>query len=288
MCSSDLMYAVVKTGGKQYRVAKDDVIAVEKLEGNAGDAVELDQVLAMDDGKGLTVGAPLVDGARVAAVREVAGAVLTAVLTTVISFLPVFAMEGAEGKLFKPLAYTKTFALLASIALSLTVLPSLLSILLDGRLSSGALRRFACALLGFIGVLYGAFYSGWLGAFVAAFALCQWLRDYLSAAPRRVLGMLCIGAIVLGSVGVLADHWLPLGVEGGRGRNIAFVALVVGGLLLFFKGFQRVYPRYLNWCLQHKWLSSIAPVILVVMGGAVFTIVMAILLPIISLNQLVV
>lgn len=202
------------------------------------------------------------------AVREVAGAVLTAVLTTVISFLPVFAMEGAEGKLFKPLAYTKTFALLASIALSLTVLPSLLSILLDGRLSSGALRRFACALLGFIGVLYGAFYSGWLGAFVAAFALCQWLRDYLSAAPRRVLGMLCIGAIVLGSVGVLADHWLPLGVEGGRGRNIAFVALVVGGLLLFFKGFQRVYPRYLNWCLQHKWLSSIAPVILVVMGGA--------------------
>ncbi|MEK9647273.1 MAG: 50S ribosomal protein L21 [Alphaproteobacteria bacterium] len=61
------MYAVVKTGGKQYRVAKDDVIAVEKLEGNAGDAVELDQVLAMDDGKGLTMGAPLVDGARVAA-----------------------------------------------------------------------------------------------------------------------------------------------------------------------------------------------------------------------------
>ncbi len=61
------MYAVVKTGGKQYRVAKNDVVAVEKLEGNAGDVVELDQVLAMDDGKALMVGAPLVDGARVAA-----------------------------------------------------------------------------------------------------------------------------------------------------------------------------------------------------------------------------
>ena len=61
------MYAVVKTGGKQYRVAKDDVIVVEKLAGDAGDVIELDQVLAMDDGKGLTVGAPLVDGARVAA-----------------------------------------------------------------------------------------------------------------------------------------------------------------------------------------------------------------------------
>ncbi|NBT29751.1 MAG: 50S ribosomal protein L21 [Gammaproteobacteria bacterium] len=61
------MYAVVKTGGKQYRVAKNDVLTVEKLDGDAGASVELGEVLAMDDGKGLTVGAPLVDGARVAA-----------------------------------------------------------------------------------------------------------------------------------------------------------------------------------------------------------------------------
>ena len=61
------MYAVVKTGGKQYRVAKDDVLTVEKLDGDAGARVELSEVLAMDDGKGLTVGAPLVVGARVAA-----------------------------------------------------------------------------------------------------------------------------------------------------------------------------------------------------------------------------
>src|SRR5690606_23616451 len=50
------------------------------------------------------------------AASEVGGAVLTAVATTIVSFLPVFAMTGAEGKLFTPLAYTKTFALLASIA----------------------------------------------------------------------------------------------------------------------------------------------------------------------------
>ncbi len=201
------------------------------------------------------------------AVREVAGAVLTAVLTTIISFLPVFAMEGAEGKLFKPLAYTKTFALLASIVLSLSVLPSLLSILLDVRLSSGMLRRFACALLALVGVLFGVLYSIWFGAFVTAFALCQVLREYLPAPSRRAVDVLCIGAIVLGSVGVLAHHWLPLGVEGGRWRNIAFVALMVGGLLLLFKGFQRVYPRYLSWCLHHKWTSSLSPVLLVVMGG---------------------
>ncbi len=61
------MYAVIKTGGKQYRVAKDDVIVVERLVGTAGDKIELDQVLMLDDGKGPTLGTPLVDGARVAA-----------------------------------------------------------------------------------------------------------------------------------------------------------------------------------------------------------------------------
>tara|TARA_R110000868_G_scaffold14669_1_gene67891 strand:- start:11095 stop:11679 length:585 start_codon:yes stop_codon:yes gene_type:complete len=61
------MYAVVKTGGKQYRVAKDDVLTVEKLDGDAGAVVELENVLAMDDGKGLTIGTPMIDGARVAA-----------------------------------------------------------------------------------------------------------------------------------------------------------------------------------------------------------------------------
>ncbi|MFT5489194.1 MAG: large subunit ribosomal protein L21 [Paracoccaceae bacterium] len=61
------MYAVVKTGGKQYRVAKDDVLTVEKLDGEAGAVVELEEVLAIDDGKGLTIGTPMIDGARVAA-----------------------------------------------------------------------------------------------------------------------------------------------------------------------------------------------------------------------------
>ncbi|WP_321576126.1 50S ribosomal protein L21 [Sneathiella sp. HT1-7] len=62
------MFAVIKTGGKQYKVAKDDVIKVERLAGEAGDSVQLDEVLAIsgDDGA-LTVGAPLLDGAVVSA-----------------------------------------------------------------------------------------------------------------------------------------------------------------------------------------------------------------------------
>ncbi len=57
--------------------------------------------------------------------KEVAGAIVTAVSTTVISFIPVFTMTAAEGKLFRPLAFTKTFALLAALALALLIIPPL-------------------------------------------------------------------------------------------------------------------------------------------------------------------
>lgn len=61
------MFAVVKTGGKQYKVASGDVIKVEKLDAEAGATVELDQVLMVGDDAKVTVGAPLVTGASVAA-----------------------------------------------------------------------------------------------------------------------------------------------------------------------------------------------------------------------------
>jgi len=60
------MYAVVKTGGKQYRVAKDDIIKIERLPGDAGDTITLGDVLMVGEGDDVTVGAPLVDGASVA------------------------------------------------------------------------------------------------------------------------------------------------------------------------------------------------------------------------------
>ena len=59
------MYAVIKTGGKQYRVQAGDMLIVEKLDGEPGAKVAFDQVLMMGDGAGVTVGAPLVDGAVV-------------------------------------------------------------------------------------------------------------------------------------------------------------------------------------------------------------------------------
>ena len=62
-----VMFAVIRTGGKQYRVAANDVIAVEKLAGEAGRTIEFGEVLALSKGEGLTLGAPLIEGARVSA-----------------------------------------------------------------------------------------------------------------------------------------------------------------------------------------------------------------------------
>ncbi len=64
------MYAVIATGGKQYRVEKGSVLRIEKLTAEPGAAVSFDQVLLVGNGEGVKVGAPLVSGASVAATIE--------------------------------------------------------------------------------------------------------------------------------------------------------------------------------------------------------------------------
>ena len=73
------MYAVVKTGGKQYRVEKEDVVLVEKLNANDGDQVVLDNVLMIGEGKKVTLGNPMIDDAAVMAqvVRQTRGPKIT-------------------------------------------------------------------------------------------------------------------------------------------------------------------------------------------------------------------
>ena len=61
------MYAVIKTGGKQYRVSKDDVLQIERLEGDAGAKIEFTDVLMVGKGSSVKVGSPMVAGAKVTA-----------------------------------------------------------------------------------------------------------------------------------------------------------------------------------------------------------------------------
>lgn len=61
------MFAVIKTGGKQYKVAKDDIVVVEKLDGEAGASIALESVLMLGDETSVTTGTPFIEGASVAA-----------------------------------------------------------------------------------------------------------------------------------------------------------------------------------------------------------------------------
>lgn len=61
------MYAVVKTGGKQYKVAEGQYLKVEKIDGNEGDSIELDQVLMIADGENLKIGTPMLESGKVTA-----------------------------------------------------------------------------------------------------------------------------------------------------------------------------------------------------------------------------
>ncbi|MBS0232337.1 MAG: 50S ribosomal protein L21 [Proteobacteria bacterium] len=61
------MYAVIKTGGKQYRVSKDDLVTIERVPGDAGATVEFGEVLMVGSGADITIGAPFVSGAKVVA-----------------------------------------------------------------------------------------------------------------------------------------------------------------------------------------------------------------------------
>ena len=67
------MYAIIKTGGKQYKVAEGDVILIEKLDAEAGAEVSFDEVLTIVDGANVTVGKPTVEGAKVLGKVELQG-----------------------------------------------------------------------------------------------------------------------------------------------------------------------------------------------------------------------
>ncbi|MXW79460.1 MAG: efflux RND transporter permease subunit [Gemmatimonadetes bacterium] len=197
------------------------------------------------------------------ATREVGGAVLTAVLTTVVGFLPVFAMQGAEGKLFAPLAFTKTFALLAAVWLSLTALPALAHCAFGTRLGRWAPGLWAACGLGVALAL-----SWWVGLLLIAIGAYHLLAARVPERVRLWVARGVIAAAAVGVVVVLAEHWLPLGPEKGGWRNFIFAAGLIGGLLALFRALQHVFPRVLRWCLDHKGLALLLPLLLLLVGAS--------------------
>ncbi len=201
------------------------------------------------------------------ATREVGSAVITSVATTVVSFLPVFTMTGAEGKLFQPLAFTKTFALVASIIVALTVIPPAAHLLFTGSVNSARARALMYSGLAAAGFVLAVTSSVLGGTLLLAFASFQLLKHRLPSWAGNS-GPLAVNiAVALFVLVELTQSWLPLGPSRGFLRNLAFVGILIGGLLTTFVAFQRVYPRVLRWCLRHKLLFLSAPALIVVLGA---------------------
>ncbi len=202
------------------------------------------------------------------ATREVGGAVVTAVSTTVVSFLPVFTMIAAEGKLFKPLAFTKTFALIASVIVSLVIIPPLAHVLLAKRSESKFLKRVGLLTLAAVGVICTFFAPWWLGGLIVLFALYHLAVDFLPDWVRRRTshGASIIAILIVGVL--LSREWMPLGPEIGTVRNFLFVAGAIGGLLGSLLIFQRMYSSILRWCLLYKAPFLAITCAIIVLGGS--------------------
>ncbi len=203
------------------------------------------------------------------AASEVGGAVLTAVATTIISFLPVFTMVAAEGKLFKPLAFTKTFALLGSVIVALTVLPPLAHGLLAARRKGAGgrwVRPLAYGGLIALGIAVAIYVTWWAGLIIALLGLQALVRPRMPARVRSRAPWLVTALVVLFVAILLSEQWVPLGPEKGLIRNLFFVLLISVGLLGFFQVFLRFYPRLLRWALDHKAAFLTLPGVLLLAG----------------------
>jgi len=201
---------------------------------------------------------------------EVGSAVLTAVATTIVSFLPVFTMTAAEGKLFRPLAYTKTFALIASVIVALTIIPPVAHVLLGQTSRSGARRLFGPTLLVLVGIVALFFAPWWLGVLAILLGIYQGLVPLLPTSVTRFGSLITNGAIVLMVALFLAGDWSPLGAERGLASNMLFLAILLGGLLGFFQVFQWCYVPILRWLLQHKVLYLGVAMVVVLAGFSVW------------------
>lgn len=170
-------------------------------------------------------------------VSEVSSAIVTAMATTVVSFIPVFAMQAQEGKMFHPLAFTKTFALMSALLLGFMILPTLaywvfslprpkIFASLSSRTSVSSMAR-----------------------------LTSLTRKYL-----------LVAIVVVLAVCLLADMWLPLGPDNGILLNILFVAVIIGVILGLLWLLVIWYERILRWCLSHRWLFMSIPAATLVCG----------------------
>jgi Cu(I)/Ag(I) efflux system membrane protein CusA/SilA len=199
---------------------------------------------------------------------EVSSAILTAVATTVVSFLPVFTLEAAEGKLFGPLAYTKTFALVASLIFTLFIMPAFAQVVFGWK-SRGNISKYGNYLLLIVGIL-SLFVLPLAGGVLILLSLNNIFHQNYSTqySPYHTPVLIAIAA---GAVAwLLAEQWIPLGVEVSTLTNFFFILSILAVILGGFSLFLVFYKDLLEWCLRHKAAFMIIPAFIVALGMVIW------------------
>ncbi len=209
------------------------------------------------------------------ATTEISGAVLTAVMTTIISFIPVFTMEAAEGKLFRPLAFTKSFALFSSLVVALIIIPPLAHWLFDLKVQKKHIKTVLNILLVIGGIYISIFGAAWIGITAILFAIISLIQLNQQRLRLPVIqdSIYLSTKIILVAFAValaLSKSWLPLGVGVSFFSNYVFVVLVIGVLLASFYLLIHYYAPILDWCLKNKIIFLAIPSFFLILGITVW------------------
>ncbi len=197
---------------------------------------------------------------------EVATAVITALFTTIVSFLPVFAMQAAEGKLFTPLAYTKTFAMISALIIGLLFIPTFAHIVFSIRFDKGKLSKVWNYLLILLGATFIIGYGSWLSLALILYGVNNLLEFKWPEDKRKYVNIINIAITVFIVVYFIALVWTPLGAQNSFFTNILFVAVVIGLILSALMLIIIFYKRILGWCLENKWKFLLAPMLVILFG----------------------
>lgn len=201
---------------------------------------------------------------------EVGPAVTTALATTIVSFLPVFFMENAEGKLFRPLAFTKTFALVAAFVLGVVVLPMLSYWFFSFKLKRDRLKLIWNIVLVVFGVMIAIWMQIWLPLALVVIGVLKLVEHWKPGVFGKYSKNITLFIILCVTLMFLAEHWVPLGHRNSLFSNYIFVIVLIGLTLLALKLLVKYYEAILNWCLENKGKFLLLPLFTLAMGGMIW------------------
>lgn len=208
---------------------------------------------------------------------EVATAILTAVSTTIVSFIPIFTMQAAEGKLFGPLAFTKSFALIAALIVSLLIMPTLAHWFFGFKIKNTKLKKYGSYILLIIGIIALIVGQNWAGLILILFGAIGVAKKTidnrnisLASVPKFLLEYAEIITVLFAVVWLLAKYWLPLGASQSLLLNFVFVSVLVGAILGAFTLLEFQYKKILTWCLNNKLKFLALPTVLILLAANVW------------------